>query len=169
MYPIIPKKEQKMVVNVALDGSCLKNPGGQTGWAWYIDEDNWASGGQPTGTNNIGELLALINFLETCDINTDYHLLFDSQYVMNTWNNWMWGWENRGWTNSTGKEIKNKDLVIRLFDLAQDHFHHITTEWVKGHNGHKLNEKADQLAQDSARLAIESSVARGPGLTTAHI
>ena len=47
-------------VLVATDGSCLRNPGGPTGWAWVRADGAWASGGRPEGTNQIGELMAVV-------------------------------------------------------------------------------------------------------------
>ena len=44
----------------AADGSALGNPG-PAGWAWYIDDDHWASGGWAHGTNNMGELKAVLD------------------------------------------------------------------------------------------------------------
>ena len=51
-----------MTITAAADGSALGNPG-PNGWAWYIDDDNWAAGGSPHGTNNQGELRAVLELL----------------------------------------------------------------------------------------------------------
>ena len=52
------------VIIAAADGSALGNPG-PAGWAWYVDDDCWASGGWPHGTNNMGELMAVLDFILT--------------------------------------------------------------------------------------------------------
>ena len=44
----------------AADGSALGNPG-PAGWAWYIDDNHWAAGGWEHGTNNMGELKAVLD------------------------------------------------------------------------------------------------------------
>lgn len=48
------------MIVAAADGSSLNNPG-PAGWAWYIDDDTWAAGGWPRGTNNMGELKAVLD------------------------------------------------------------------------------------------------------------
>ena len=40
------------MIVAAADGSSLNNPG-PAGWAWYIDDDTWAAGGWPRGTNTV--------------------------------------------------------------------------------------------------------------------
>ena len=47
----------------AADGSALGNPG-PAGWAWYIDDNHWAAGGWEHGTNNMGELKAVLDLFE---------------------------------------------------------------------------------------------------------
>ena len=51
-----------MTILAAADGSALGNPG-PAGWAWYVDDDHWAAGGWPHGTNNQGELTAVLDLL----------------------------------------------------------------------------------------------------------
>ena len=53
-----------MTIVAAADGSALSNPG-PAGWAWYVDDDHWSAGGWPHGTNNMGELMAVIDLLES--------------------------------------------------------------------------------------------------------
>ena len=47
---------------------------GPAGWAWYIDEDTWRAGGWPHGTNNMGELKAVLDLLEATAVDADQHL-----------------------------------------------------------------------------------------------
>ena len=59
-----------MTIVAAADGSALGNPG-PAGWAWYVDDDCWASGGWPHGTNNMGELMAVLDLLrQTAHVDT---------------------------------------------------------------------------------------------------
>ena len=51
------------MIIAAADGSSLSNPG-PAGWAWFVDGDTWAAGGWPHGTNNMGELKAVLDLLE---------------------------------------------------------------------------------------------------------
>ncbi|HET8591011.1 MAG TPA: hypothetical protein VFM01_15345, partial [Nakamurella sp.] len=60
-----------MTLIAAADGSALGNPG-PAGWAWYIDDDRWAAGGWPHGTNNMGELTAVLDLLrQTAHLDQD--------------------------------------------------------------------------------------------------
>ena len=63
------------MIVAAADGSSLDNPG-PAGWAWYIDDDTWAAGGWPRGTNNMGELKAVLDVLRaTRDANEPLTIL----------------------------------------------------------------------------------------------
>lgn len=155
------------MLTVGVDGSALGNPG-PAGWAWYIDDSNWAAGGWENSTNNRGELSAIIEFLEaTKDTKHDASILADSQYAINSITKWMPGWKRKGWKKSDGKPVNNQDLMIQLDELmtaAKADGRTITFEWVRGHSGHPLNEAADTRANGAAK-AFQSgkSVASGPG------
>ncbi|WP_315259124.1 RNase H family protein [Rothia mucilaginosa] len=147
----------------AADGSALGNPG-PAGWAWYIDDDHWASGGWAHGTNNMGELKAVLDLFEATASRPEAKLRVycDSQYVINSLTKWMPGWKKKGWKKSDGKPVLNRDLLEALDRaLAGRDYEFI---WVKGHAGHELNEKADSLANGAARAYQEGrEPAHGPG------
>lgn len=147
----------------AADGSALGNPG-PAGWAWYIDDDHWASGGWAHGTNNMGELKAVLDLFEATASRPEAKLRVycDSQYVINSLTKWMPGWKKKGWKKSNGKPVLNRDLMEALdAALAGRDYEFI---WVKGHAGHALNEKADSLANGAARAYQEGrEPAHGPG------
>ena len=91
-----------MTITAAADGSALGNPG-PAGWAWYIDENNWAAGGWDHGTNNMGELQAVLElFRATAQYpEQELKILCDSQYAINCISKWMPGWKKRGWKKPT--------------------------------------------------------------------
>ena len=137
-----------MTITAAADGSSLGNPG-PAGWAWYVDEDTWDAGGWPQGTNNIGELTAILRLLEaTAETGEELHILADSQYAINVVSKWRLGWKKRGWTKADKKPIKNLELIQEI-DRAMEG-RRVTFEWVKGHAGHRMNERADDLARTCA-------------------
>ena len=137
-----------MTITAAADGSSLGNPG-PAGWAWYVDEDTWDAGGWPTGTNNLGELTAILRLLEaTAETGEELHILADSQYAINVVSKWRLGWKKRGWTKADKKPIKNLELIQEI-DRAMEG-RRVTFEWVKGHAGHRMNERADDLARACA-------------------
>ncbi len=151
-----------MTLIAAADGSALGNPG-PSGWAWYVDDDCWASGGWAHGTNNMGELTAVLDLLQqTAGVDDDLHVFCDSTYAINAITKWMAGWKRRGWKKGDGKPVANVEIMKALDEAMQGR--RVVFEWVKGHAGHVLNEKADELANAAARAFQEGSEPEpGPG------
>ena len=133
-------------IEIHTDGSCLGNPG-PGGWAAllrYKGHERELSGGEAHTTNNRMELMAAIMALEALKRPCRVELHTDSKYVMQGITEWMRGWKARGWLTADKKPVKNADLWQRL-DAARAR-HDVKWRWVKGHAGHELNERADQLA-----------------------
>ncbi|MBC7590272.1 MAG: ribbon-helix-helix protein, CopG family [Salinibacterium sp.] len=151
-----------MTITAAADGSALNNPG-PAGWAWYIDDATWASGGWHHGTNNMGELKAVLElFRATAHVDDDLHILCDSQYVINSVTKWMPGWKKKGWRKGDGKPVMNLDLLKELDDAIAGRRYRF--EWVKGHVGHVLNEAADVRARGAAEAFQRGVIVpEGPG------
>ena len=157
-----------MTITAAADGSALGNPG-PAGWAWYIDDRAWAAGGWPHGTNNMGELKAVLELLRaTSHIDDDLHILCDSQYVINSVTKWMPGWKKKGWRKGDGKPVMNLDLLQEIDEAIAGRRYRF--EWVKGHMGHVLNEAADSRARAAAEAYQRGRQAPGgpgyPGAAT---
>lgn len=158
------------MIIAAADGSALGNPG-PTGWAWYVDDGCWAAGGWPHGTNNMGELMAVLDLLQqTAHVEDELHVYCDSTYVINAVTKWMAGWKRRGWKKGDGKPVMNVELMKALDAALQGR--RVRFEWVKGHAGHELNEQADRLANAAAaafRAGGEPEPGPGfPGGSWAH-
>lgn len=154
-----------MTITAAVDGSALGNPG-PAGWAWVVSEDCWDAGGWDHGTNNLGELTAVLELLratrEAGLADEPLHILADSQYAINVVTKWRHGWKKRGWAKADKKPIANLD-VIRAIDEAMAG-RSVTFEWVRGHAGHALNERADDRARAAAEAHQSGSpVPTGPG------
>ncbi|NQD88350.1 ribonuclease HI family protein [Paenarthrobacter sp. CM16] len=152
-----------MTIIAAADGSALGNPG-PAGWAWYVDDSCWRAGGWPHGTNNQGELMAVLDlFRSTAHVpEEELLILCDSQYVINCISKWMPGWKRKGWRKADGKPVLNVDLLKEIDQAIVGRKY--TFEWVKGHAGHDLNEAADERAR-AAATAFQQGVAHrsGPG------
>ena len=147
----------------AADGSALGNPG-PAGWAWYIDESHWAAGGWEHGTNNMGEIKAVLDLFEATAHRAESKLLIycDSQYVINSLTQWMSGWKKRGWKKADGKPVQNRDLLEALDAASTGRDYEMV--WVKGHAGHELNEAADSRANAAAQAFKEGREPEtGPG------
>ncbi|SDL66302.1 ribonuclease HI [Arthrobacter sp. ov407] len=155
-----------MTITAAADGSALGNPG-PAGWAWYVNDDCWRAGGWPHGTNNQGELMAVLDlFRATAHVpGEDLLILCDSQYVINAVTKWMPGWKRKGWRKADGKPVLNVDLLKEIDQALVGRKY--TFEWVRGHAGHELNEAADVRAR-AAATAYQQAVAvrQGPGFGT---
>jgi ribonuclease HI len=153
-------------VDVYTDGGCDPNPG-PGGWAAIVrlgDREWVLSGNDPNTTNNRMELhapaaaLALLEgLLGRCRVT----LHTDSQYLRQGITDWVAGWVRNGWLTSDKQPVKNQDLWQTLHRLTQAHA--VTWQWLKGHAGHPLNERADRLATEALR-----SLRRGPGAPDAH-
>jgi ribonuclease HI len=150
------------MIHAAIDGSSLGNPG-PSGWAWYVDDSCWAAGGWAYGTNNKGELQALIELLEATKHSEEPLLIYcDSRYVIDSCQKWIPQWKKRGWRTADNKTVKNLDQM-KAIDLAVKG-RDFTFQWVHGHTGHPLNDKADGFAHAAATAYQDGTpVARGPG------
>jgi ribonuclease HI len=134
-------------VTIHTDGACSGNPGpGGFGailqWGDHVRE---IKGGEPHTTNNRMELMAAITALETLKRPCTVDIHTDSQYLRNGIMTWIGGWKRNGWKTADKKPVKNVDLWQRL-DGALAH-HTVHWHWVRGHAGHDLNERADELAR----------------------
>ena len=159
-----------MTITAAVDGSSLGNPG-PAGWAWVISEDCWDAGGWPSGTNNLGELNAVLELLNATAqaglADEDLHILADSQYAINVISKWSPGWKKRGWVKADKKPIKNLELIQEIDRAMQGRT--VTFEWVKGHAGHPLNERADDAARSCAEAYRDGrAIPTGPGFASAE-
>jgi len=135
-------------VTIHTDGACSGNPG-PGGWGAVLhyganEKELW--GGELSTTNNRMELMAAIAALETLKRSVVVDLHTDSQYLRNGIMTWIKGWKRNGWKTADKKPVKNIDLWQRL-DAALAH-HTVHWHWVRGHAGHDLNERADELARE---------------------
>jgi len=137
-------------ISLHTDGSALGNPG-KGGWGYilvYKNKEFPNSGHEKFATNNQMELTAAIKGLTALTEPCDVQLYSDSKYVLDGLSKWIKDWKKNNWRTSNRKEVKNKELWIKLDKLNQ--IHKIHFNWVKGHNGDIYNEKVDKLANDAA-------------------
>ena len=135
------------------DGSCLGNPG-PGGWAWAIPDSDFGSGAAASTTNQRMEVTAVIEAL-TSNADDEIDIVSDSTYVVKCFHDRWWaGWQRRGWKNSAGKPVANRDLWEELIELALDPGRAISFAWVKGHSGDRWNDRVDELATEAARRQL---------------
>lgn len=138
------------IVEIFTDGACKGNPG-PGGWGAvlrYGDHESELSGGEPETTNNRMELTAAIRALQALKKPCQVRLTTDSVYLKDGITKWIHGWRRNGWRTAAKKPVKNAELWQELLEAAAPH--DIEWHWVKAHNGHAENERADQLASDAA-------------------
>lgn len=130
------------LVEIFTDGACSGNPG-PGGWGAilrYGEHEKEMSGGDPETTNNRMELMAAIRALEALKRPSRVRLWTDSTYVQKGMTEWLSGWKAKNW-----KKVKNVELWQRLEQAAAPH--QVEWRWVRGHDGHAENERADALAR----------------------
>lgn len=139
---------------VYTDGSCLGNPG-RGGWA-AISKDFKLCGAQPNTTNNVMEMTAIVKALEQCIWMEEKHvrIVTDSNYVKQGISAWIHNWKKNGWKTSSGGDVKNRELWVKLDEL-RERFTMIEWKWVKAHNGTPQNEEVDKLARECAKNLSE--------------
>ncbi len=133
-------------VEIYTDGACSGNPG-PGGWGAILrskDTEKELSGGDKDTTNNRMEMMAVIVALEALTRPCKVTITTDSQYVLKGMTEWLAGWKKKNWMTASRKPVKNVDLWQRMDTAAQ--IHSLKWEWVRGHQGHPENERADQLA-----------------------
>lgn len=134
-------------IEIYTDGACSGNPG-KGGWGAvlvYKDKEKEISGGEAQTTNNRMELTAVIEALSTLKEPCEVTLTTDSKYVCDAINKgWVFSWKNNNWKKADKKPALNVDLWEKLLSLLEEH--KVEFVWVKGHNGHKYNERCDALA-----------------------
>lgn len=141
------------------DGSALVNPGGPGGTGFVVLDRSrpayrfggtrWVEDGPNAVTNNRMELRAVLEALEGLPGGEQVEVISDSRYVVDALSRWIHGWRRKGWRTASGEPVLNRDLIEALDARARELSVRYT--WVRGHDGHAVNEVVDQLAQAAAR------------------
>jgi ribonuclease HI len=147
-------------VIIYTDGACSGNPG-PGGWGallTYNGTEKELCGGENPTTNNRMELMAAIMALEQLTRGCAIEVHTDSQYLRNGITSWLANWKQKGWRTADKKPVKNQELWQRLDAASQRH--EISWHWVKGHAGHAMNERADELARQGLALHLAAQTAK---------
>jgi ribonuclease HI len=145
----MPDQSAPPMKNVVIhtDGGCKGNPGpGGFGAVLVFGRHRREiSAGYRLTTNNRMELRAAIAALRILTEPCEVELHSDSKYLIDAVNRkWIAAWRKKNWVTSTKQPVKNVDLWLELLEAAEPH--KIRWCWVKGHAGHRENERCDQLA-----------------------
>ncbi|MBQ7734102.1 MAG: ribonuclease HI [Synergistaceae bacterium] len=141
-------------VIIYTDGGAAPNPG-LGGWAAILHSPEHKRtreiyGAEDNTTNNRMELTAAIKALEALKVSCTVDLHTDSTYLQNAFvKKWLYNWQRKGWRNSTGNTVPNRDLWERLLELTK--LHDVSWFWVKGHADDERNNRCDELVQKARR------------------
>jgi len=144
-------------VQIYTDGGCDPNPG-PGGWGAVLVfglKTLELSGAEANTTNNRMELTAAIKALQALKRSCRVTVHTDSRYLQKGVSEWMKAWKQHGWRKANGQPVENQDLWQALDEQATRLA--INWQWVKGHNGHPLNERADQLATEAQQHGRQSA------------
>ncbi|MBB1553377.1 MAG: ribonuclease HI [Clostridiales bacterium] len=132
------------------DGACSGNPG-PGGWGAVLifnGIEKELSGANPSTTNNVMEITAVIEGLKALKRPCNVNIYSDSAYVVNCFEkDWINNWIKNNWVNSKKEPVKNKELWLELYDLTK--IHKVTFNKVKGHSNVKYNNRCDELARNA--------------------
>lgn len=134
-------------VTLYSDGAC-DTRAGHGGWATLLSYGEYTleiSGNARDTTNNRMELTGLLEGLRQLKRPCQVRVVTDSQYLRKAFTDgWLLKWQRNGWRTAGGEAVKNQDLWEELVGQARKHA--LTFAWVRGHNGHRENERVDALA-----------------------
>ena len=139
--------ENNKTIEIFTDGACSGNPGpgGYGAILKYgqVEKEIW--GCERETTNNRMEMTAVIEALRLLSRPCKIRIVTDSNYVVKGMTQWIHGWVKRNWTNAQKKPVLNRDLWEQLLELSRPH--DIEWQWIKGHDGHRENERCDEMAR----------------------
>ena len=132
-------------VEIFTDGACSGNPGpgGYGVILRYKGIEKEISGGHPNTTNNRMELSAVIAGLSALKEPCEVTITSDSKYIVDAIQKAL-KWKANNWIRSNREKALNPDLWEELLSLLNRH--KVDFVWVKGHAGHRENERCDELA-----------------------
>jgi ribonuclease HI len=135
------------MIHVATDGGTKPNPG-SAGWGALIRQNGCCTyNGEHYDhpTNNLMELMAVIEAMRIIPEQMHLWVMTDSAYVKNGITQWLPIWIRNGWKNPQKARAANKSLWESLIAMVKK-MKRVEWSWVKAHNGTLLNECADMLA-----------------------
>ena len=139
--------KQDILLEIFTDGACKGNPGpgGYGAILRFGEKIKEISGCEVETTNNRMELTAVIQALRQLRRPCKIRVMSDSAYIIKGMKEWVPLWIKRNWVNSQKKPVLNRDLWEMLLKLSAPH--QVEWIWIKGHQGHKENERCDELAR----------------------
>jgi ribonuclease HI len=148
-------RDERDIVEIFSDGACTGNPGpgGYGTILRYGKREKEISGYCPDTTNNRMELMAVIGGLEALNRPSRVRIVTDSNYVFKGITTWIERWQKSNWVTSRKEPVLNRDLWERLLKASKPHA--VEWRWIKGHAGHRENERCDKLAREAIKKHVK--------------
>ena len=150
-----------------VDGSCLRNPGGSSGLAVWVE--------YPAEWNRADEMLEEIGFIESTNNRMELRaciwahkwardqgstsgvsriqIVTDSKYVHECWRRAEY-WRTNGWRNLEGRPVENSDLWKQLLSIRGKLRVRTDIEWTLGKKAPILK-AVDKSAKSAAKKPTE--------------
>lgn len=168
--PVAEQPTSPTRIEIYTDGSSIGNPGPGGYGGVLVRKDQAGTiirqaefwGASPVITTNIRmEMTAALRGLQKVGTKTaePITVLCDCNLIPRGMNEWLPGWKAKGWRKGNGRQVENRDLWEKL--IAEAEGRNVTWQWIRGHNGAALNERADRLAYHGARKAERQGVSLG--------
>ncbi len=141
-------------IHISTDGSFLLGARPVTGWAW-VDHTTGLHdcGGSLGGNIQLGELCAILQALRSHPGAEKLVIESDSRAAIEYSTKRESTWSQTGWVKDNGNPAPYFLSVIRAIHMEMEEREGpIDFVWVKGHNGDKFNEQADQFARGYATM-----------------
>jgi ribonuclease HI len=138
------------------DGSSIGNPG-PSGWAAIVihgTRRREIAGSVPWSTVSEMEIRAAVEALRLTPTGAQIELRSDSELLIDGMRFLVFRWQRLGWRNSRGFELQHQELWRELLALSAPRT--IRWRWIRGHNGHPIQARADALAYRAARTQASS-------------
>lgn len=150
------------------DGACSGNKRGANcvgGYGYSVLLPDGKSVAEGNGyelntTNNRMEMMAVVEGIKALleDLKSiskepkeaDVTVVTDSKYVSDNFVDYLPTWKVNRWRRSDGSPVKNKDLWKKIEQVSSA-LGSFSFKWVKGHNGHEMNERVDGYATEAIR------------------
>ena len=145
------KKEERNIIKVYTDGSCINNgkKGSKAGIGIFFGNEDKRNVSRKLNldrvTNNVAELSALIEALDILkNESRDVIIYTDSKYCILCCTSYGDKQRLKDWSDN----IPNKDLVMEVYNKYREK-DNIRLEYVMGHSNIYENEMADKLAREA--------------------
>jgi ribonuclease HI len=150
--------EGRAVVYVDGSGIATGGPAG-VGYVALLEESRKKEGSRElnSATSQQAEILAAAHALTELNPLESVLIFSDSEYVVLAMQGRLSKWIARGWRTQGNKPVANQDQWRELL-VAKERHGKVEFRWLRGHDGNRWNERADELAYQARGRAESAAV-----------